>query len=176
MAEKSGEEFLAAAKLGAPRGLGGQLRLQSYSGEFGHLVGLKEALVGPVGSPAAARLLSVKEGESGDWGASLSFVGYESPEKARTLTGLELFLPRSDACPLGQGEYYVHDLVGLSVLLGGKEVGKVAAVLEGGPDPLLEVVVEGRASKSLVPFRSEFVGEVDLGDRSLELLAGWILE
>jgi 16S rRNA processing protein RimM len=188
--------LLAVAKLGAPRGLGGFLKLQSYSGEYEHLIGIKKILaafkVEPgtaqpssappnVASPSSARrdgmkLLSVRAVQSGDWGASFAFEGYDTPETARVLTGMELFLPRDEACPLKEGEYYIHDLVGLSVFSGGAKVGKVVSVLEGGADPLLEILLSGKAERPLVPFRSTFVGKVDLEAKSLELLAGWLLE
>jgi 16S rRNA processing protein RimM len=174
--EGSPAELLAVAKLGAPRGLGGFLKVMSYSGEYGHLVGLKKVLGAFEDAPEKKTLLSIREVQKGDWGASFAFDGYDSPETARALTGMILFLPRSEACPLRKGEYYIRDLVGLSVMLGGTKVGKVVGVLEGGADPLLEVLADGRGASSLVPFRSAFVGDVDIESGSLELLAGWFLE
>jgi 16S rRNA processing protein RimM len=185
-------DLLAVAKLGAPRGLGGFLKLQSYSGEYKHLIGIKKILAAFEASPSTAfpstaspsdtaqsermKLLSVRDVQSGDWGASFAFEGYDTPETARVLTGMVLYLPREEACPLKEGEYYIHDLVGLAVISAGVRVGKVASVLEGGADPLLEVLVDGKVEKPLVPFRSTFVGKVDLKAKSLELLAGWLLE
>jgi 16S rRNA processing protein RimM len=176
MADIETEGLMAVAKLGAPRGLGGFLKVLSYSGEYGHLVGLKKVLGAFEASPDEATLLSIREVQSGDWGASFAFEGYDSPETARALTGMILFLPRSEACPLRKGEYYIRDLVGLSVILGGSRVGKVVGILEGGADPLLEVLIDGKGTKPLVPFRSPFVGDVDIEAGSLELLAGWLLE
>jgi len=190
-------DLLAVAKLGAPRGLGGFLKLQSYSGEYKHLIGIKKILAAfeaslsttslSTASPSTAspsdttqsermKLLSVRDVQSGDWGASFAFEGYDTPETARVLTGMVLYLPREEACPLKEGEYYIHDLVGLAVISAGVRVGKVASVLEGGADPLLEILVSGKAEKPLVPFRSTFVGKVDLKAKNLELLAGWLLE
>ena len=169
-------ELLAVAKLGAPRGLGGFLKVQSYSGEYKHLVGLRKVLASYGDSPAGAKLLYIREVQSGDWGASFAFEGYDSPETARVLTGMVIYLPKDEACPLSEGEYYIHDLVGLSVIRDGVRVGQVVSVLEGGADPLLEVSVDGNSARPLVPFRSLFVGDVDLKARSLVLLAGWLLE
>jgi 16S rRNA processing protein RimM len=185
-------DLLAVAKLGAPRGLGGFLKLQSYSGEYKHLIGIKKILAAFEVSPSTTslstaspsdttqsermKLLSVRDVQSGDWGASFAFEGYDTPETARALTGMVLYLPREEACPLKEGEYYIHDLVGLAVISAGVRVGKVASVLEGGADPLLEVLVDGKVEKPLVPFRSTFVGKVDLKAKNLELLAGWLLE
>lgn len=176
MNEKPEPELLAVAKLGAPRGIKGSLKVHSYSGEYSHIEKLKTILVAPEGKPEAGRRLSVAFADRGDWGLGLVFAGYESPEKARALTGLFLYLPRDEASPLGKNEYYIHDLVGLRVLCGGEDVGLIQAVLDGASDPLLEVRRASAPGTFLVPFRKEFVGELDLKKGTLDLLAGWLLE
>ena len=176
MNDKPEPELLAVAKLGAPRGVKGSLKVHSYSGEYSHIEGLKSALVAPEGSPGDGRRLPIAFAERGDWGLGLVFAGYESPEKARALTGLLIYLPRDEASPLGKNEYYIHDLVGLRVVCGGEVVGLIQAVLDGASDPLLEVSRAGLGGTFLLPFRNEFVGEVDLKKRTLDLLAGWLME
>jgi 16S rRNA processing protein RimM len=111
----------------------------------------------------------------GGWGASVVFEGYGTPEKARQLVGRELFLPRGQACPRKSGEYYIADLVGMVATARGVRVGVVAAVLEGAADDLLEIMRDGGGT-ALVPFRSEFVGEVDEERGELEIVSPWILE
>jgi 16S rRNA processing protein RimM len=170
------QDLLAVAKLGAPRGLKGLLKLHSYSGEFGHLAALKTVLAAPENKPEQAKLLRIVSTESGEWGMSAAFEGYETPEKARALTGLELFLPRENVSPLQLNEYYIHDLVGLKLIFGDAELGEVEGVLDGGADPLLEVRRGASGATFLVPFRSEFIGEVDCEAGTMELLAGWLLE
>ena len=169
-------ELLAVAKLGAPRGLNGFLKLHSYSGEYGHLKNIKDALMAPDKRPDQAKLIRIKAVETGDWGMSVAFEGYETPEKARALTGLEMFLPRENVSPLKNNEWYIHDLVGLKLTLHGKAVGTVVGVLDGGADPLLEVQVAASSIPVIVPFRSEFVGTVDCEAGFIELVAGWLLE
>ncbi|MHB0898078.1 MAG: ribosome maturation factor RimM [Spirochaetales bacterium] len=176
MTKTAGQELLAVAKLGAPRGLNGFLKLHSYSGEYEHLKNLKLALVAPAKTPDQAKTMRIKAVDVGDWGMSVAFEGYESPEKARALTGLELFAPRENASQLRTNEWYIHDLVGLKLMLGDASVGEILGVLDGGADPLLEVRVAASGAQVLVPFRSEFVGDVDCEAGTMELLAGWLLE
>jgi 16S rRNA processing protein RimM len=167
--------YLAVARLGAVRGLGGELRLVSYSGEFSHIAAASEILVGgSLGLEDASplRILRVVEG---GWGASIIFDGYETPEKARGLAGRELFLPRERASPKKPGEYYVADLVGMVATVGGLRVGVIDAVIGGGADDLLEVRRDGGGTV-LVPFRREFVGNVDEEKSELEIVSPWILE
>lgn len=175
----SADELLAVARLGAPRGLHGHLKLHSFSGEFGHLAKLRSILASSEGSPERAVTLKVLGRETGEWGMSMSFEGYETPEKARKLTGLVLYLPRKDASALRPNEWYIRDLVGLSMVHGGRVLGKVTAVLDGAADPLLEIArAEGStaAGTVLVPFRNQFIGEVDCAGGTIELLAEWLLE
>ncbi|MDD3981251.1 MAG: ribosome maturation factor RimM [Spirochaetia bacterium] len=176
MNDRPENELLAVAKLGAPRGLKGLIKLHSYSGDYSHIKSLKQVLAAPDGEPDKGRILRVSLVESGERGLEMAFSGYESPEKARELTGLLLYLPREAASPLAENEYYIHDLVGMRVDCGALDAGLVEAVLEGGADPLLEVRKTGTGTTVLIPFRSEFVGEVDLKAKRLELLAGWLLE
>lgn len=176
MTRPLGQGLLAAAKLGAPKGVKGALKVQSYSGEFGHLAALKSVLVGPEGRPELAKPMQIVAVDASSVSMSAVFAGYDSPEKARALTGMELFLPRDKASPLAENEWYIHDLVGLKLTLSGEPVGEVVAVLDGGADPLLEVKPLKGGAACLVPFRNEFIGAVDLGAGVMELLAGWLLE
>jgi len=169
-------EILAVAKLGAPRGVDGSLKLHSYSGEFAHLKKLTTALLAPADDHAHTKVMRIKSSQTGDWGMSMIFEGYESPEKAKALTGLEILLPRDLVSPLKSNEYYIHDLVGMKLILDGTTVGELVGVLDGGADPLLEIKPAAGGANVLVPFRSEFVGAVDCEARCVELLAGWLLE
>ena len=105
----------------------------------------------------------------------MAFVGYETPEAARVLTGLDIMVARDRAAPLKDNEWYVADLVGLDLTHEGRVVARIRSVLEGGPDPWLEAELpDGR--RSLVPFRGEFVGSIDLSAGRVELLAPWLLD
>ncbi len=175
MHEMGKPRYLAVARLGAVRGLEGELRLISYSGEFSHIAAAGEILVGGSLGLKDARVMKVLQVLEGGWGASIVFEGYGTPEKARQLVGRELFLPRGQACPRKDGEYYVADLVGMVATVEGRRVGVVAAVLEGAADHLLEVRRDSGGT-ALVPFRREFVGDVDEEKGELEIVSPWILE
>jgi len=173
---------LLAGRLGAPRGVEGDLRVHSYSGESSHLLALKTLELvheGPGGRETRLRVevsrVLVDEGG----GLSLRFKGYESPELALRLVGMEILVERAQAAPLGEGEWYITDLVGLEAVPpgGGPAYGRVVAVCGGGPDPWLELELPaGAAERRLVPFRKEFVGDIDLAAGTLVLLAPWVLE
>jgi 16S rRNA processing protein RimM len=163
---------LALGRLGAPHGVEGRIRLVSFSGENEHLLELSQATLKGGGRTMSVRIESVKE--FGD-GALLKIAGYDAPETARSLAGMELWAPREMAAPLYEDEYYYADLVGCELVFDEHVVARVIAVCDGGGSDLLEVEKSDGVS-AYVPFRKEFIGLVDIKARRLELIAPWILE
>lgn len=167
------QDGFVLGKLGAPRGIKGDLRIQSYSGEYDHIFNQKTLELRGEGRLLRLKVLRFQENPDI---STIAFEGYPTPETARALVGLEIYAPREGGAPLGENEWYVADLVGLSVSSKeGQEYGKIISVVEGGPDPWLETLLPG-GRKVLIPFRKEFVGEVDLKAGRLELLAPWLLD
>lgn len=163
---------LALGRLGKPHGVEGRLRLVPFSGETAHLLSITEASLRGDGRELKARVESIRE--FGD-AALVKFEGYDSPEAASALSGLELWAPRDKAAPLGDDQYYYADLVGCRLFSGEAHLATVVAVCDGGGGDLLEVEKAGGGS-GYVPFRKEFVGPVDVDGKRAELLAPWVLE
>lgn len=158
--------------LGSPFGVQGFLHIHSHSGETAHLFDLGDVTLARGTERKAARIVKVIHAPGG---AAVLLEDSTGPEDAREWTGWEVLVPRSKAAPLHADEYYIADLVGCALLYRGERVGEVQSVLEGGSVPLLEIRKDaGKAV--LVPFRSEFVGAVDMVARTIELLVDWILE
>jgi 16S rRNA processing protein RimM len=107
--------------------------------------------------------------------ALIKFKGIDSPEAVRLLSGAELVVGREEAAALGKNEYYVEDLRGVQVVEAGEVLGTVTDVVEGGNGALLEIQLSSGELR-LVPFRSEFFGEVDPVKGRAVLLNRWILE
>ncbi len=165
------EQFVVGV-VRAPFGLNGRVKVQSYSGEIDHLADL-EAVVLRKGD--AERRVAVEETGGAPASFFMKFKGCDTPEAAKQLAGWELVVPREAAAYLEDDEFYVEDLRGISVELGGKRVGEIADVVEGGGGQLAEVRLDAGGTR-LVPFRNEFFGDVDTEGRRAVLLAGWILE
>ncbi len=186
-------EYVSIGRLGAPKGVRGDLKVHSHSGESAHFRKIKEARLEapdtdgaaggapgvPSRTPRALRLKVLRiEGEGPS--LTIAFEGYPSPEAARALTGMEIIVPRAEAAPLRPNEWYEDDLVGLAIVDGsdspakGTRLGEVRSVLGGGAEPWLEVVLPGGGT-AIVPFRKEFVGEVDIGGGSIALLVPELL-
>lgn len=163
---------LVVAVIGRTSGLNGYLRVLSHSGEYGHLRNLHEVTLVREGERKTALIeeLTLTEG-----GALVKFEGVDSPEQARFFTSWEIEVPREQACPLHEGEYYMSDLCQCSVMYQGESVGTVTAVCETGAADLLEILTaDGRTV--LVPFVGKMVGAVDTAGRTIELLDRSLLE
>lgn len=87
------------------------------------------------------------------------FVEVTDRTAAEALRGTALTIPRADLPPLGEGEYYHTDLIGLLVVTpDGTAVGHVAAVENFGAGDVLDI--ERPDGKTfMVPLRPEAVPE-----------------
>ena len=84
--------------------------------------------------------LTLKSLRNGSNGAIARFAEIADRNAAETLRGTELTVQRSSLPPLGEGEYYHIDLIGLAVATDtGTPVGTVAAVENFGAGDILEI-------------------------------------
>ena len=100
----------------------------------------------------------------------LKFRGCDSISDAERLAGCELQVPLEERAPLPAGAAYVSDLVGCTVvdLTRSETVGTIDEVRFGAGDaPLL--VVRTAQKEFLVPFAAEYMRNMDLEARRLEM-------
>lgn len=90
----------------------------------------------------------------------LKLDGIDTIEDAEALRGVELHVPREDRLPLGDGEYYLSDLVGCEMFDSEKLVGQVTGWHQGPAGVLLTLKHGSR--EALIPFVSAICREVDL--------------
>lgn len=85
-------------------------------------------------------------------------------EEWDALKSTRLYVPKSALPETEEDEFYIEDLVGLDVFIGGDEkIGRVKAVLNHGASDLIEIQRLARGKPVLVPFTFEDVPVVDLG-------------
>ncbi len=93
------------------------------------------------------------------------FEGVEDREALEALRERYLGIAVGEARPLGEGEFYLHELIGLAVeLLDKTPVGLVRDVYEAPQGYLLGVRAEG-GKEHLVPFNPGIVRRVDRAER-----------
>jgi 16S rRNA processing protein RimM len=93
--------------------------------------------------------------------ALIKFSGIDSPEEVMDFRQWTIEIPESAAKKLEADEYFLHDLVGMTLVdAEGTERGVVSDAYEGGGGVLLEVTRGGR--KFDVPFAADICTEIDL--------------
>ena len=166
------EKFIIGL-IGAPFGVKGFVKVRPLSGEIGHLLKLKSALVSRDGEE---RVLQIEETAPAAPTVLMRFAGIDSPEKAKTLTGAQILAGREQAAPLNEGEFYIEDLKGLTVIAeNGDTIGHITDIIEGGGGELAEIELTN-GEKRLVPFRREFFSEISPEKGNVVLQNLWILE
>lgn len=94
--------------------------------------------------------------------ALVKFAGVDTPEDVQLLQGWTIEIPEDEARELEEDEYFLHDLVGLSLFdADGRDRGVVTDVIEGGGGLLLNVRrADGREYE--LPFAADLCTEIDL--------------
>jgi len=153
-----GERRIALAAVAGAQGVKGEVRLKLFSDSVDSLAHHKKLYVGG----AERRLLSVRDGKS----PVARFEGIADRSAAEALRGSLVEIDRAALPPLGDGEYYHVDLIGLAAVDGqGNAVGTVVAVENYGAGDLLEVE-DASGKRALIAFKP---GIADLADGKIVL-------
>ena len=152
------DDQVALAAVAGAHGISGEVRLKLFAQSADSLRAHGQVRVGD-------RLLTLASLKGG--GTPIArFAEIPDRSAAEALRGLLVTVPRSALPPLGEGEYYHSDLIGLECeSAGGEPLGRVVAVEDFGAGDLLEIErPDGR--RAMVPFRE---GIADLRDGRIVL-------
>ena len=113
---------------------------------------------------AGTSKLTLKSVRPANQGAVATFAEVTDRSGAEALRGTLLTVPRSALPPLGDGEYYHHDILGLPcVSTDGTAIGHVVAIDNFGAGDILEIQ-RPDGKRFMVPMTAQAVPEWD-GDR-----------
>jgi len=98
--------------------------------------------------------------------ALVKFAAIDTPEDLAALRDWTIEIPSGEAKKLEENEYFLHDLVGLTLVdAAGVEQGVVTDVYEGGGGVLLAVRRGGRRFE--VPFAADICTSIDLEGKKI---------
>ena len=189
------EQFVVGIVRGT-HGITGEFKVESTSGEYGHFADMEEVTLT---DGKESKLFTVEWIHPASGTLYMKLVGISGPEEAARYNGFQIVVPRKFAHPLQADEWYIEDLKGCSVLYGDTydsgaaddAVGTVTDVKEGGSGYLVEISLseacsllrddvkfgkDGKVRTVFVPFRNEFIGDVDVEGKRMRLMHLWILE
>ena len=133
----------------------GALRVQLLSDFPAAFKRRKQLLLGE-----ALRPVDVISASVGPASAIVRLVGVETIEAAAALRGEYLYVASADAARPPRGEFYLHEIVGLSVETeDGRPLGRIAEVLRTGANDVY--VVAGPLGEVLVPAIEDVVRRID---------------
>jgi 16S rRNA processing protein RimM len=139
-----GQVILAA--IAGAHGIGGEVRLKVFAEGLESLKRHQRLFAG-------ARELTLKSVKPGSAGAIVRFAEVADRAAAEALRGTLLSVPRAALPPLGEGEYYHADMIGLACEdAAGAPLGTVVGVENFGAGDLLEIE-KGDGKRTLIPFR-----------------------
>ena len=148
-------ERIVIGRVGAAHGIRGELRVIPLTDFPERFAALREVMVGD-------ELLHIESVKPQGKNFLMRFREYAVREDAQRLTGRLLTVARAEAAPLDEGEYYVFDIVGLTVYdEEDYELGMVQNVLRTGSNDVYAVRSEdGR--EILIPALRSVVREIDV--------------
>jgi 16S rRNA processing protein RimM len=148
------EDWLRLGVLTAPWGTRGEVKVR-LDVEPAYLERIARVYLGP--EHRAIDLLGVfRRGRA----YTLQLRGIETVTAAETLRDVDVVIPRAEAPPLAEGEFFVADVVGLrAVTTTGRALGTVAEVLSTGANDVY--VVRGDAGEVLIPAIRDVVTSID---------------
>ena len=147
------DDQVALAAIAGAHGIGGEVRLKLFAESADSLKRHKEVRVGE-------RLLTLVA-LKGDRTPIARFAEIADRTAAEKLRGTALTVPRSELPPLGEGEYYHADLIGLAAVSdAGEALGTVVAVENFGAGDVIEIE-RPDGKRFMVPMREVAVPEWD---------------
>jgi len=155
--------FLIIGQVLAPFGVRGAVKVEVLTDFPDRFRQLRTVYLGDKHAPAEVRLAELREGGRQ---AIVQFKGFDNPEDAAALRDQLLFIPVEEAVPLEEGQYYVYQVVGLTVQADtGETLGVLSDVLFTGGNDVYVVRKDGR--ELLIPVLEDVILNVDLSARTM---------
>lgn len=148
-------------------GVNGYARIKSISNNFCDFINLKNNKVLLKKSNGFAIEVKVTDVNIKSNSLFLKFEGIDAPESVKPLIGFELWVDDSLASSLKEGEYYLGKLIGYTIVNDNRKLGEVVAFFEYLNNVFLEVKVGIKFF--FIPFLSIYIGNIDVGEKTIEL-------
>ena len=164
-------EKLKIGKITGAQGLRGEVKLYHYSGDADALWRLTRIYLDEEYTIEGLRY----RGRT----SILKLVGVDNRDSAEALVGSEVYSDKEESRPKEEGAWFVSDLIGLEVRLGGETIGHIKNIIDNPVHDILEIERNDEAGGRpalLLPFIDIFVPEVnpDAGFININPPEGWL--
>ena len=100
--------------------------------------------------------------------AIVKFKGIDNINDIERYKGKGLFVPREDAVPLGEDEYYIADLIGMEVFTEDGHFGVVKDVIETGANEVY-IIESDEHGEVLIPAIRQCVLDVNVEEKKMKI-------
>ena len=140
------ENMFRVGVISSTHGIRGEVKVFPTTDDVGRFKKLKEVLLDTGKEKLPVTIEGVKFFKQF---AILKFKGYDTINDIEKFKGKELWVTRENAVPLEENEYYIADLIGLSVISDqGEELGRLTDVMQTGANDVY--VVETDEGKEIL--------------------------
>lgn len=155
--ETTEPRFLVIGRIVKPHGVRGEVRVEVHT-ELPERFGWLESVY--IGDPDP-KPVAVEQVRFHKSSVLLKLAGYDDRIDAEKLRAQWLLIPEDEGLPLEEGEYYLYQIIGCTVISDqGQVLGKIVEVIETKANNVF--VVEGPRGELLLPDTEEVIKEVDL--------------
>lgn len=164
------DDRVCVGVIGAPHGVKGTLKIKSFTEDAARIFDFTELFyengeaieLTPIGQSGNALLATIE--------------GIADRDEASLLKGKKLFALRDEFPEANDGEFYIHDMVGLKVKLAdGRVVGVVNNVANYGAGDVIEIAFNN-GTDELYSFSETTFPQVDIAGGTITLNAPDMLE
>jgi 16S rRNA processing protein RimM len=146
-------DLIEIARVTGPKGLKGKMWITPYGDSFERFRHYSHLRIGKQGEPR--KVLSLFR-HKGKYLASLE--GITDIEQVEDIRGESLYISREQLEPLGEDEYYWHDLIGMTVVdMEGRELGTVVKIFSTGSN---DVYVVDPVKQYYIPATTDVIREI----------------
>jgi len=155
--------WLVVGKIRRPHGVAGDVLVEVYTDFPDRLKPNAVIYAGDDHIP-----LTIRRQRTHNDGILLGFDDYSTPEQVGRFRNQFLYIVEVDAMDLPEGEFYYHELQGLSVVdENGGSLGKVTEILQTGANDVY-VVTNNAGREILLPAIAEVILNVDLESKVIK--------
>jgi len=152
----TGPRFLVIGRVLKPHGVRGEVRVSPQTDLPERFGWLKVAYLGDE-EPQPVQVEGLRFHKSL---VLLKLAGYDDRNAADSLRGMLIQVPLEDAIPLEEGEYFLYQLIGLTVRTdSGELLGELVEIIETGANNVF--MVRGPQGEILLPDTEDVVTQID---------------
>lgn len=157
------EQFLQVGVISSTHGIRGEVKVFPTTDDPSRFKKLKKVLLDTGREQLELEVQSVKFFKQF---VIVKFKGIDNINDIEKYKGKGLFVPREDAVPLDEDEYYIADLIGMEVFTEDGRFGVVKDVMETGANEVY-IVESDDHGEVLIPAIRQCILDVDVEERKM---------